>query len=491
MKKFTKIVATIGPASCHADILRRLHKAGMNAARINMSHGDTAARETYIREIRALDKTFPIILDTKGPEIRTGRMPAEAAPFSAGDRLRLVFAPSQNAPGLLPVDYPHLGEIKPGTHILFDDGLVESRVIQSGADGPVVRIENDGLIGTGKKVTIQGYRVRLPFMTQQDEKDVLFAIENGIRLVAASFVRCADDVRTLRSFIEGHGATMRIIAKIEHSDAVANLAEILEEADGIMVARGDLGVELPLQEIPGIQKRIIQQCNQAGKPVIVATQMLESMRENPRPTRAEVNDIAHAILQGADAIMLSAETATGAYPVRSVEMMASIALEYEKSVKGVVKKFRRKEDRGQVGIAPYIAKAAFYASKELDVAAILTPTESGFTARNVSRFKPRCPILAITANGAAQQLLHLVWGVFPVLDMQAVLGLPHYDMSYRLIRRFYESGILALEDRIIITSGSNLMSKRGTNLLEIYAVADIIRDKAPPGRNGSGKAPLR
>jgi pyruvate kinase len=245
-----------------------------------------------------------------------------------------------------------------------------------------------------------------------------------------------------------------------------------------MVARGDLGVELPLQEVPGVQERIIKKCNLVGKPVIVATQMLESMRENPRPTRAEVNDIAYAILQGVDAIMLSAETATGRYPVRSLKMMNLIARRYEKRAKGIIKKYRRREERGQGEIAQYIAKAAYYASYELDAKAILTPTETGFTARNISRFKPKCPILASTKDPLVVQMLHLVRGVFPLLDVDAVLDLNHYDMSYELIRHFYETGSLAMEDRIIITSGSNLMTKRGTNLLEIYSVKDIIRDNA-------------
>jgi pyruvate kinase len=477
MKKHTKIIATIGPASSHPEILLGLHEAGMNAARINMSHGDHAQQAEYIKRIRQLNENFPILLDTRGPEIRTGRMLQSPLQVSAGDLLRLRHTDTRETPDILPVDYPYLNELTPGMRILFDDGLVESEVVENRGDDTVIRISTDGPIGPGKKVTIQGYHVQLPFLTEQDQSDILFAIENHIRLVAASFVRCADDIRDLKSFINEHGADMRIIAKIEHSDAVANLDEILEAADGIMVARGDLGVELPLQEIPGIQKKIIQKCNQAGKPVIVATQMLESMRDNPRPTRAEVNDVAHAILQGADAIMLSAETATGAYPMRSVEMMSLISSQYEKDVKGVIKNFRRKEERGHVGIAPYIAKAAYYASRELDVAAILTPTESGFTARNVSRFKPRCPILAITGDAAVVQLLHLVRGVSPVLDTASVLKLNHYEMSYMLIHQFYESGILSLEDRIIITSGSNLLSKRGTNLLEIYAVKDIIQDK--------------
>jgi pyruvate kinase len=375
------------------------------------------------------------------------------------------------------VDYPFLHEITVGTRILFDDGLVESEVIENRNEEPVIKVINDGSIGSSKKVTIQGYRVKLPFLTERDKEDILFAIENKISIIAASFVRSADDIRSLRSFIADHGAKMMIISKIEHSEGVANLDAILEQSDAIMVARGDLGVELPLEEVPRIQEQIIKKCNRAGKPVIVATQMLESMRENPRPTRAEVNDIAHAILQGADAIMLSAETATGNYPVRSVEMMNLIAQKYEKDVKGIIKKYRRKEERGQAGIAQYIAKAAFYASGELKAKAILTPTESGFTARNISRFKPKCPILACTKDPMVVQMLHLVWGVFPMLDARAFLDLTHYEMSSQLIHHFYETGILSIRDRIIITSGSNLMTKRGTNLLEIYAVEDIINDK--------------
>jgi pyruvate kinase len=473
--KYTKIVATIGPASCHPNILHSLYEAGMNAARINMSHGDRSSQVAYIERIRQLDSNFPIILDTKGPEIRTGEVQQNPVHASCNTELRLSCGDACDA---IPVNYPHLNEVSTGTHILFDDGLVESEVIENRGDELLLKVINDGPIGTGKKVTIQGYRVKLPFLTGPDKEDIIFAIENGIHLIAASFVRSGEDVRTLKSFIADHGANMIIISKIEHSEAVINLESILQESDGIMVARGDLGVELPLQEVPGIQEKIIKKCNKAGKPVIVATQMLESMRENPRPTRAEVNDIAHAILQGTDAIMLSAETATGKYPVRSVKMMNLIAQQYEKRAKGIIKKYRRKEERGRTEIAQYIAKAAFFASTELDAKAILTPTENGFTARNVSRFKPKCPILAITQDPMVVQLLQLVRGVFPLLDTDHFLDLTHYEMSYQLIRRFYEAGILSLEDRIIITSGSNLMTKRGTNLLEIYAVGEIIQDKS-------------
>lgn len=485
MKKHTKIVATIGPASGDFKSIRALYAAGMNAARINLSHGDRTSQTEYIRNIRQLDPNFPIIMDTKGPEIRTGKH--HHPPFQArrDQTVRLVAAPLTSQADTLCIDYPHLHEIAIGSRILFDDGLVESEVVESKERHLVIQMRNDGPIGPGKKVTIQGYRVKLPFLTEEDKADLLFAIEHQIALIAASFVRCAQDLLTLRNFISAHNARMMIIAKIEHREALENLDEILPLSDGIMVARGDLGVELPLQEIPGIQEKIIIQCNHAGIPVIVATQMLESMRTNPRPTRAEVNDVAHAILQGADAVMLSAETATGAYPVRSVEMMHLIARQYESQVKGIVQTYGKKQTQAGSEIAQYIAKAAYYASEELDIQAVITPTESGFTARNISRFRPKCPILASTRDPMVVQLLHLVWGVIPMRDTESFLDLKHYDMSYHLICCHFEAGILDLEDRIIITSGSNLMTKRGTNLLEIYAVKDIVKVKVKSDQAGT------
>ena len=319
--KKTKVIATIGPASQEPDTLRELQQAGMNAARINLSHGDRESQAESIRKLRELDENLAIILDTKGPEIRTGKMAENPTEFSNGETVVLTAAAIEGTRDTVPIAYPHVDEIPLNSRILFDDGLVESIVIQKRGPDLVVRILNSGPIGTKKKVTVQGYRVKLPFLTADDRADIAFAIENDIRLIAASFVRSGRDVRELKAFIEERKARIQVFSKIEHPDAVDNLDDILETSDGIMVARGDLGVELPLQEVPGIQEKIIRKCNHAGKPVIVATQMLESMRTNPRPTRAEVSDIATAILQGTAAIMLSAETATGRYPVRSVQMM--------------------------------------------------------------------------------------------------------------------------------------------------------------------------
>jgi pyruvate kinase len=476
MPTFTKIIATIGPASQDPKTLRELQQAGMNAARINLSHGDRQSQVEYIRRLRQLDDNLAIILDTKGPEIRTGSMAADPTPFSSGQKVLLTAAAIEGTPEAIPIVYPHLDEIPLNAQILFDDGLVESTVVEKTGDDLIVQMLSSGPIGSRKKVTVQGYRAKLPFLTEDDRNDIAFAIDNGIRLIAASFVRSGRDVRELRAFIEQTDACIQVFSKIEHPDAVDNLGDILEASDGIMVARGDLGVELPLQEVPGIQEKIIRLCNQAGKPVIVATQMLESMRSNPRPTRAEVSDIANAILQGTDAIMLSAETATGRYPVRAVQMMCKIARQYELQVNSVIEKYRRNTTGDRNEIAQFIAKAAFYASTDLDVSAILTPTESGFTARNVSRFKPKCPIYASAKNPAVLQFLQLVWGVVPLMDRHADTDRTHYEMAYTLVQQCYDTGLLSKDDRIIITSGSRLITKRGTNLLEIYNVSDIIDD---------------
>ena len=272
--KHTKIVATIGPASCSTEKLHALRHAGMNAARINLSHGDFATQAQYIRSVRQLDELFPILLDTKGPEIRTGRIESGGVNAAKGMALQLICGAEPRTQNCVPVVYPHVREFPIGARVLFDDGLIESEVVEKTDDGVVVLVQNSGIIRSGKKVTVQGYRVRLPFLTDRDRADLIFAMESDIRLIAASFVRCGDDVRSLKTLLKSHGAETMVISKIEHPEAVDNFPDILKESDGIMVARGDLGVELPLQDVPGIQEHIIKQCNRNGKPVIVATQML-------------------------------------------------------------------------------------------------------------------------------------------------------------------------------------------------------------------------
>lgn len=471
MEKFTKIIGTIGPASDSPEMIQKLAGEGMNIARINFSHGDPATRLKIIRNIRSCDDNLAIMGDSKGPEIRTGDMQDQGVVLSGGSRLAITDSPVIGTSEMITVFYPHLNKIARGSRILFDDGLIETVVIDKKNNTLIVKILNDGILKDRKSVTIIGHKIKLPFLTDHDKEDILFAVENNIHILAASFVRCKEDIRELKSFLIRNCADMMIIAKIEHPDAVENIDAIIEESDGIMVARGDLGVELPLEDVPGIQSQIIRKCNMAGKPVIVATQMLESMRENPRPTRAEVSDIAQAILQGADAIMLSAETATGKYPDRAVQMMKRIALKYEIRARRAPHDNRPDGEIGRNEIARFIASAAYYASENLDARAILAPTESGFTARNVSRFKPQCPIFASTRSRAVLQWLHLSRGVVPILESEEVTS---DDMAFNLVLKCYEKGLLDMEDRVIIISGVKMVKKGGTNLLEIYMVSDIL-----------------
>ncbi len=472
MKKFTKIVATIGPVSGNEEKIGQLYHAGMDVVRINMSHGDKDSVRKYIDAIRNESDCLGIMLDTKGPEIRTGDVENGSIRLREGDRLVLTPEACMGTPNRLFIDYPQLNQIPDGCAILIDDGLIETQVIGKKGDELIVKVRNGSVLGSQKTVSIIDYNVKLPFLKEADKEDILFGIENNISLIAASFVRCKEDVRQLRSLLIRHNSNAMIISKIEHGEAVRNIDEIIRESDGIMIARGDLGVELPLEKVPKIQADIIRACNQQGKPVIVATQMLESMRENPRPTRAEVSDIAQAILQGADAIMLSAETATGKYPVKAVETMVKIAREYDPQVSGVIHQTQRHPLTGEDSVARFVAKAAYYGSEDLNTRAILTPTESGFTARNVSRFKPKCPILATTRDMNVLRQLMLSWGVTPILEQEQFTNTD--DLTNSLVLKSYEKGMIDGTDTIVITSGSKLLEKGGTNHLEIYAVKDIL-----------------
>ncbi len=472
MKKFTKIVATIGPSSGNVEMIRRLYNAGMDVVRINMSHGEKDKILQHIDAVRQVSDSLAIMLDTKGPEIRTGEVEKDAIELNEGNRMTLTSKKCMGTCDCITVDYPYMDQISKGSYILMDDGLIEAEVIGKNGNDLSVEIKNGGTLGSRKTVSVKGHNVKLPFLKETDKEDILFGIENSIALIAASFVRCKEDVRELRSLLIKHGSNAMIISKIEHGEAVRNIDEIIRESDGIMVARGDLGVELPLEQVPRIQAEIIRTCNRLGKPVIVATQMLESMRENPRPTRAEVSDIAQAILQGADAIMLSAETAIGKYPVKAVETMVKIAREYDVRVKGVISQVDKNDMIGEDSVAQFVAKAAYYGSIDLDTRAILTPTESGFTARNVSRFKPHCPILATTRDINVMRQLMLSWGVYPMLEKEHFSNTD--DMTNSLVLKSYEKGLLDTTDRIVITSGNKLLEKGGTNHLEIYTVEDIL-----------------
>lgn len=467
----TKIIATIGPASDDEKTIAKLYNAGMRVARLNFSHGNYEYFETVIARIRNVADDIAIIADTKGPEIRSGEVENNHVALSDRDVIEFTNNEVIGTNKIISIYYDHLYSLKKGDIVLFDDGLIETQIISNNQDTIKAKVLNGGVLQSHKTVTLKGHNMGVPFLSQKDKHDITFALNNSIDYIAASFVRTKEDVKTLRHYCRGHN--IKILSKIEHSMALNNSDAIIEESDGIMIARGDLGVEINMEKIPKIQKQLIEQCSELGKPVIVATQMLESMKENPRPTRAEVSDVANAILQGTDGIMLSAETASGKYPLKAVEMMSAIAKEYEKLIDvQITNKHHSQEELEKNSISIYITKAAAESSKILNVAAIITPTESGFTPRNVSRFKPRVPIIAVVRNSMILRQLQLSWGVYPIYYSKQYNSVD--DMVYELISMIYKNKLITKGDKVAITSGHTLLKSGHTNSLEIFNVKKVI-----------------
>ena len=474
MVKYTKIVATIGPASDSIKTLGKMYAAGMNVARLNFSHGDYSYFKKVIANIRTVSPDIAILLDTKGPEIRTGEIKDGSIQLEEGDELILTNREILGDNGGFTLNYDFIDRVEVGNLILIDDGLIETKVIKSEDSKLTIKVLNRGILGSKKTVSIRGHNVEIPFMSEKDKNDILFGIEQNVDFIAASFVRSRKDVLEIKKLLdENNGGGIKIISKIEHGEAVDNFDDILEVSKGIMVARGDLGVEIPLEEVPSIQRDIVKKCNELGRPVIVATQMLESMKDNPRPTRAEVADVSAAIIQGTDAIMLSGETASGKYPVGAIKMMSKIAGQYDGKVKSrVLIDSESDEDLIKNSISIYVTKAAYQASEDLKTSAILIPTESGYTARKVSRYKPKCPIFAITHDPIVSRQLQLSWGVFPMVH--SVHHEDHDAMVDYLVEDCYDKGLIKENDRVVVTSGHILFKRGHTNMLEIYRVADVL-----------------
>ncbi|GIW50122.1 MAG: hypothetical protein KatS3mg080_0733 [Anoxybacillus sp.] len=416
----TKIVCTIGPASESVEKLVQLIEAGMNVARLNFSHGSHEEHAARIRNIREASKitgkTVAILLDTKGPEIRTHNMENGAIELKAGSEVTISMKEVLGTPEKFSITYEGLiDDIHVGSTILLDDGLIGLEVLAIDKEAKEIRTKvlNGGVLKNKKGVNVPGVKVKLPGITEKDAEDIRFGIEQGIDFIAASFVRRASDVLEIRELLEEHHALhIQIIPKIENQEGVDNIDEILEVADGLMVARGDLGVEIPAEEVPLVQKELIKKCNALGKPVITATQMLDSMQRNPRPTRAEASDVANAIFDGTDAIMLSGETAAGAYPVEAVQTMHRIALRTEQALQYRDLLSKRSKQSGTT-ITDAIGQSVAHTALNLDVAAIVTPTVSGHTARMISKYRPKAPIIAVTSNEGVSRKLALVWGVLP------------------------------------------------------------------------------
>jgi pyruvate kinase len=472
----TKIVATIGPASDRPETLEQLLLAGLDVARLNFSHGSHEEHERRIANLRqAMERTgkkAAILLDTKGPEIRTGSLKEESVHLQEGQRFILTTTPVEGDQHKVSVTYGGLPQdVYPGCKILIDDGLIAAEVEEIVEDRIVTRILNGGELRSYKGVNVPGVSVKLPGITEKDAEDIRFGLRQGIDFIAASFVRKANDVLEIRQVIEEEGLSdVKIIAKIENQEGLDHLDEILEVADGIMVARGDLGVEVPAEEVPLIQKMMISKCNSKGKVVITATQMLDSMQRNPRPTRAEVADVANAILDGTDALMLSGETAIGRYPVESLKTMAKIAERTEQAIHYTEWLSERSAGKLKT-IADAISQAVSKAALDLNAAAILTPTESGYTARLISKYRPKAPIVAVTPHEQVARKLSLNWGVYPLITPAAKST---DEMLEVTVSEALKSGFIHYGDLVVITAGVPVREPGTTNMLKIHVVGDVI-----------------
>ncbi|OXS53229.1 pyruvate kinase [Cohnella sp. CIP 111063] len=472
----TKIVCTIGPSSESLENTKKLIAAGMNVARLNFSHGDYEEHGNRIKAIRQasqeLNKTVAILLDTKGPEIRLGKLKEEPIELVQGEYITLTTEEILGDITRVPVTYKDLpSDVSVGSTILIDDGLIGLTVIDIQGTEIKCQIVNSGQIKSKKGVNVPGVAISMPGLTEKDISDIKFGIEVGVDFIAASFVRRASDVLEIRELLERHDARhIHIISKIENQQGVDNLDEILEVSDGLMVARGDLGVEIPAEEVPLVQKLMIEKCNRVGKPVITATQMLDSMQRNPRPTRAEASDVANAIFDGTDAIMLSGETAAGKYPVESVETMARIA-ESAESALHYREIFTKQANAQQTSVTEAISQAVANSALDLEAKAIVTSTESGYTARMVSKYKPKSPIIAVTPVEQVLRRLQLVWGVIPVKGVSASTTDEMFEIA---VQGVLDSGIVRLGDTIVITAGVPVGRSGTTNLIKIHNVGELI-----------------
>lgn len=465
----TKIVATIGPASQSETVIRQLVQAGMSVARLNFSHGsydDHAAIIARLRKIsRELDTPITLLQDLQGPKIRVGWLPQGEIALTEGDQVTLTpNLETSDTPNLIPIDYPHLAEeAQPGTQVLLDDGLLELKVEAIQNAQLQCRVVTGGTLKNRKGVNFPNLNLTLPSLTVKDQQDLDFGIKQGIDWVCLSFVRGAEDIHHLKGFLQSREARIPVIAKIEKPQAVENLDALVKECDGLMVARGDLGVEMRPEKVPLLQKKIIQTCNRTGIPVITATQMLESMIHSSRPTRAEASDVANAIIDGTDAVMLSGESAVGKYPLQAVEIMARIAQEVEP---GITFTNHPPTENTETHA---LSEALNSIDKMMELRCIASFTTTGYTARIASDERPKAPIVAFTPNLDVYHRLNLIWGVKPLLLQPQEPGLEPLiaEMESCLLER----QLVASGDKILILGGSPVQRARGTNFLKIHSIS--------------------
>ena len=487
----TKIVCTLGPSTDREGILREMIQAGMNVARFNFSHGTHAEHKVRLDALKALreelDAPVAAMLDTKGPEVRLKDFAGGRVHLTAGQEFTLTTVQVEGDAHRCSITYGELpGDVKAGDTILLDDGLVRLTVLETSETEIRCRVENDGDMKNHKGVNVPGVRLNMPYMSQQDRDDLLFGAEQGFDYVAASFVRSAADVRELRHVLDKAGSRMRIIAKIENQEGVSNLPEILDAADGIMVARGDMGVEIDFTEIPIIQKDMIAQCVACGKPVITATQMLDSMMENPRPTRAEITDVANAIYDGTSAIMLSGETAAGRYPVESVKTMDAIARRTESDINHVKRMAQMAGGRNRLSVAAATAHAACTTAQEIGADAILTVSQRGTTARLVSRFHPGTPIIACLLDQQVRRQMALYWDVEPIMMPYASSTDELVDFA---VQAAAQAGVVHEGDLVVVTAGVPVGVSGTTNMIRIEQVGGALVNGTGIG-DGTVSGPL-
>lgn len=468
----TKIVCTLGPSTDDEAVLRRLIEAGMNVARLNFSHGtheEQKRRMDMVKKLRTeLNKPVAILLDTKGPEIRTRDFEGGRVEVKAGDFFTLTTRELLGDSTITSITYKDLyKDVQIGTHILIDDGLIELEV-KSISDGDILcEVINGGFISNHKGINVPDVHLNMPYMSQTDIDDILFGIEQDVDFVAASFVRSARDVLEIRNLLdENGGKNINIISKIENSEGVNHIDDIIYVSDGIMVARGDMGVEIPGEEVPVIQKMIIHKVYNAGKQVITATQMLDSMIKNPRPTRAETTDVANAIYDGTSAIMLSGETAAGLYPVEAVETMVRIAERTERDI-DYCKQFFHYDRKANQNVTDAVCHAACTTAIDLNAAAIVIVTKSGRSARNISKYRPNCNIIAGTTSDKASRQLNMSWGVTPIHieEQQEIFGL--FDHA---VEAGKQQGLLKAGDTVVVGAGVPLGVSGNTNMLKVQVV---------------------
>ena len=477
MKK-TKIICTMGPNTDDKNIMRELAKNGMDVARFNFSHGDHEehlGRLEVLREVRKeLDIPVAALLDTKGPEIRTGLLKdGKKVALKEGQTFTLTTRDVVGDDTITHINYSGLNEdVTAGNKILIDDGLIELDVVEVNGTDIVCKVVNGGELGEKKGVNVPNVKIKLPALTEKDKEDILFGIRQGFDFIAASFVRTADCIREIKEILEEHGSNMRVIAKIENAEGIENLDAIIEASDGIMVARGDMGVEIPAEKVPYIQKTIIRKCNEACKTVITATQMLDSMFRNPRPTRAEVTDVANAVYDGTDAVMLSGETAMGKYPVEALKMMATIVEDSESHLDYAAYRQRKVSESNTKNVSNAVCFASVSTAHDLGATAIIAPSISGFTTRMLSKWRPSATIIGMSPSMTTVRQMQLQWGVTPVWSRRAVTT---DELIESTAGELKSRGMVHVGDTTVITAGVVTYSRRHeaateTNIMRVMTI---------------------